>query len=87
MNERIKELAQQATILEHDELFVREVFDREKFAELIVRECVEICAKENWKTLGVPVSGLRRFDRGILSGRRIMSKELCDKIEEHFGVE
>jgi len=42
MNPRIQELIKQATILEDDELFVREVFDREKFAELIVRECVFI---------------------------------------------
>ena len=42
MNERIQKLMEQAIILEDDELFVREVFDREKFAELIVRECAEI---------------------------------------------
>lgn len=39
MNERIRELLKQATrIEESDELFPREVFDREKFAELIVQE-------------------------------------------------
>jgi hypothetical protein len=37
MNERIKELADQATDKEHGYSF----FDREKFAELIVRECVQ----------------------------------------------
>ena len=42
MNERIQELIKQATILEDNDLFVREVFDPEKFAELIVRECVFI---------------------------------------------
>jgi len=42
MNPRIQELIKQATILEDDELFVREVFDEEKFAELIVRECENI---------------------------------------------
>ena len=57
-----------------------------KFAESIVRECVSISAKENWKTLGVDMKGLKQFDRGIISGRKIMSKELCDKIEEHFGI-
>ena len=40
MNERIEELIKQATVLEEpDGLFVREVFDKEKFAELIMREC------------------------------------------------
>jgi len=35
MNERIKELADQATDKEHGYSF----FDREKFAELIIAEC------------------------------------------------
>lgn len=38
MNERIKELAEQATDKEHGYSF----FDREKFAELIVKECAEV---------------------------------------------
>lgn len=41
MNERIRELAEQATNIEEpDGLFPREVFDREKFAELILLECI-----------------------------------------------
>jgi hypothetical protein len=39
MNERIQELIKQAMVLDDDELFVREVFDREKFAELLIRKC------------------------------------------------
>ena len=44
MNERIKELAEQATTIEYgvDNGFDRVTFDKEKFAELIVRECVGI---------------------------------------------
>jgi len=42
MNERIFELVKQAMVLDDDELFVREVFDKEKFAELIVREVTNI---------------------------------------------
>ena len=43
MNERIRELMTQATHIEEpDGLFLREVFDREKFAELIVRECAKV---------------------------------------------
>ena len=43
MNPRIRELAEQATKIEEpDGLFAREVFDKEKFAELIIRECAEI---------------------------------------------
>jgi 2,4-dienoyl-CoA reductase-like NADH-dependent reductase (Old Yellow Enzyme family) len=44
MNERIQELIKQAMVLDDGELFVREVFDREKFAQLIVRECIDIVA-------------------------------------------
>ena len=43
MNERIKELAEQATTIEYgvDNGFDRVTFDKEKFAELIVRECID----------------------------------------------
>jgi hypothetical protein len=44
MNEKIKELRQQATIIvgaESGFAFDREVLDEQKFAELIVRECAK----------------------------------------------
>lgn len=42
MNERIKELIEQATTIEYgvDNGFDRVTFDKEKFAELIVEECI-----------------------------------------------
>ena len=45
MNERIRLLAEQATTIEFgaDNGFDRVTFDREKFAELIVQECMTIC--------------------------------------------
>jgi len=39
MNERIKELVEQATTEEHDGF---RYFDKAKFAELIVRECANV---------------------------------------------
>jgi hypothetical protein len=46
MNKQIKKLAEQATRSEEpDGLFPREVFDIEKFAELIIKECLEIADK------------------------------------------
>ena len=44
MNERIKKLIEQATTIEYgvDNGFDRVTFDKEKFAELIVRECADI---------------------------------------------
>lgn len=45
MNERIKDLLKQATkeIDPHDRVWVFSKVDQEKFAELIVRECLAIC--------------------------------------------
>jgi hypothetical protein len=53
MNERIRELAEQATdtieIVNPDTGIThhRDFFDQEKFAELIVRECLEACSRAN----------------------------------------
>jgi len=47
MNERIRELAEQATCFKEDlteGLYDIEIFDKEKFAELIVQECIDIIA-------------------------------------------
>jgi hypothetical protein len=48
MNEKIKELIAQATTEEHGVIQPRQIstvyhFDKEKFAELIVRECIQVC--------------------------------------------
>ena len=44
MNERIKELIKQATTIEEHKWGVSyDNFDKEKFAELIVRECLDQC--------------------------------------------
>ena len=70
MNERIKELAKQATNIEYgaDNGFDRVTFDKEKFAELIVRECANIVWDEAEKTMSSEVN-----DAGY-------------KIIEYFGV-
>jgi hypothetical protein len=76
MNERIRELAEQAkfTWVENDKDITGGV-DLEKFAELIVQECVGIVAK--------------RKDQAIDDGWNVdeaMSMAEMD-LEEHFGVE
>lgn len=43
MNKRIRELAEQAT----DKWVGGQFFDREKFAELIVKECAEFARQHN----------------------------------------
>ena len=76
MNERIRELAEQATsIVEmvgpqgYTSSYAN--FDREKFAELIVKECVEIADTE----------------RPNLVGCGYITKTNGMRIKEHFGVE
>ena len=44
MNERIEELAEQAG-LQFDSYDPYGLFDEEKFAQLIVRECADICCR------------------------------------------
>ena len=46
MNERIRELAEQATVFVADYDGQRWQIDTEKFAELIVKECMEINKQE-----------------------------------------
>ena len=44
MNERIRLLAEQATTYHNGGLGTEiELFDKEKFAELIIRECAGLC--------------------------------------------
>ena len=79
MNERIKQLAEQAEYLVN-EVFVwdptgpdREDVIREKFAELIVRECADIAK-------GEPASF---YDRDAYKlGRKFASEDVL----KHFGV-
>lgn len=73
MNERIKELIEQATstvTVNHEGYMGRaytsqeEVFDKEKFAELIVRECAD----------------------AVLGFRNQFGDSAHNEIREHFGV-
>ena len=44
MNERIKQLMTQASTIRYSGFGETEILDPEKFAELLIRECVELCA-------------------------------------------
>jgi hypothetical protein len=83
MNERIKELAEQATsIVEmvgpqgYTSSYAN--FDREKFAELIVRECNHIIAKQAWESRTAGANG-DWAEYNALS-------RVAGQIKEHFGV-
>ena len=75
MNEQIKELAEQAGFKvnwQHEDVQAIKMARFEKFAELIVRECVAICKD---------IDGEDNID--ARSGRQDCAVE----IKEHFGVE
>ena len=72
MNERIRQLAEQARIKDHwsvDEgYYITNYLDEQKFAELIVRECAG------------------KVDN-ILREKKDGGGTMGDEIREHFGVE
>ena len=81
MNERIRELAEQATNVvegwsdEHGTTRYYE-FNQEKFAELIVRECLGCCEQ----VISDPVP--KSVDTWLNGGTQCI-----DEIKQHFGVE
>ena len=76
MNERIRELYVQAAYVETpDGLFPREAFDHEKFAELIIRECLNVVNKKHKLAL--------EFDWD----NDDTATSIKDSIKQHFGVE
>ena len=73
MNERMAELADQCYYINiHTDI---EMFNKEKFAELIVRECAEICYHHSRAAGGADTA----FGYGY--------KDCGDDIKQHFGVE
>ena len=86
MNERIKELAEQATSsrIEYDPKTMMteriQEFDKEKFAELIVRECLAHGKLTQSQTV---VNGSEEYN----AGREMGIEVFMNQIKEHFGVE
>lgn len=74
MNDRLKELALQATTT-LDLGAPVELFDKEKFAELIVKECADIAYKIVWDDL---VHGY---------GQAVIPLHVHNSIKQHFGFE
>ena len=71
MNERIRELAEQAmvTVPAAEGPISHTYFDKEKFAELIIEECVRACVAD------------------MADPRDTIELKCAKKIKEHFGVE
>jgi hypothetical protein len=77
MNPLIKELASKALKqpdTDNDGLTVFDNDELEKFAELIVRECADICMEMATKCAGLPGDGA-------------LAKDCADWIKKDFGVE
>ena len=76
MNERIQKLALQAGSTHKQNLGVYQFYtdELEKFAELIVRECADICMEMAAKCAGLPGDGA-------------LAKDCADWIKKDFGVE
>jgi hypothetical protein len=85
MNERIRELAEQAT--ECYSNGQERTFDKEKFAELIVQECAKICIEQNVSNLDLDV--IRESGKFTLQDLATKScgENLSNQIKQHFGVE
>ena len=83
MNERIKELAEQCRIETYGvngELLTFG-FDEEKFAELIVRECIDKIEAHQ-----IPVGNSAAGEMAC-EWTYAALKEIRDEIKQHFGVE
>jgi hypothetical protein len=95
MNERIRELAEQAGVdfgsVTQDyfgewvpAITSTEKIDFEKFAELIVRECAEIALEQKKWVEDMKVHN--PHDEVWNKARIQQSQHIVDKIKEHFGV-
>jgi hypothetical protein len=75
MNERIKELAKQAMVEYPHEMGGKYMgFSKDKFAELIVKECIDAVLTEGQSY-------------AIKSAGEHQSKWFANAIKKHFGVE
>jgi len=83
MNERIRQIAQQAGLQPFEDCGPKYVYKMEKFAELLVRECAKI-SKETCnelkadETIQMPA---------LATSVNLYHATLRNKLDEHFGVE
>ena len=92
MNERIKKLAKEAGInltpAQFSGVLEDEVdeFTLEKFAELIVRECMEMCANVSADYLKHRKTAYDFQDKNIYAEGEAACDILKYKMKKHFGV-
>jgi hypothetical protein len=85
MNERIKELEKQCWQSTQTEPYA--LFDVKKFAELIVRECMDIAKQVENEKFEVAGSAEPEYRKGINDGRRNAAWGIQNRMKLHFGVE
>ena len=86
MNERIRELAEQAGAKFPFGGFVNyDQFDYEKFAELIILECVNVALEQKKRVEDQEV--FNPHDASWNRAKIQQSQCIVEKINEHFGVE
>ena len=84
MNERIEQLAEQCWVHTNKPLFGAKSphweFDRQKFAELIIRDCIAIVEPSSYR---------RAYPDNYRGGIDCMDTldDRVEKIKEHFGIE
>ena len=84
MNERINQLAEQAGIFRPKEFYQHiDALQLEKFAELIVRECIQVSEAHAKDLESQPTDPLlEAYEDGVVNG----IYEATEAIKEHFGV-
>lgn len=93
MNERISALFCRAggsvTVTENSVLTYTEHFDPEKFAELIVEECLKELRKEWYELNAETIDDAFADPRatGIHIGQKNGAIKCISRIKEHFGIE
>ena len=86
MNERIKLLWDTAAKLESDPSWEGQTKFIEKFAELIVEECVELCETAAYAPR--PALNPTQVEQyAFIIGEGNMAVNLAKQIRKHFGVE
>ena len=83
MNERIRELALQADLMRYPSDGIN--IKIEKFAELIVKECVNVALEQKKWVEDQKV--FNPLDESWNRARIQQSQRIVDKITQHFGVE
>ena len=89
MNDKIKELAEKCGFRSNPNIYDRnQSFDIEKFAELLVKECMDLCEQvaadaHQQKDSSFLTADGKQLYNGVWGG----AMNCISKIKNHFGVE